>query len=136
MTRPAPLILGLALAAAATAATTAARAESHGNDLVHAREYRGSVYMMNQFHMTLYVHEGDGPNQSACAGDCAETWPPALLPQGSELGENYALFARPDGTFQIAYKGRPLYLYSGDTRVGQTNGDGIGGVWSIARPTD
>ena len=132
MARIAPLIAGLALS---TAATTAF-AESHGNDLVHAREYRGSVYMMNQAHMTLYVYGGDGQNQSACTGACAEMWPPALLPEGSELGENYALFRRDDGTMQIAYRGRPLYLYSGDARVGQTNGDGIGGIWSIARPTE
>ena len=132
MARVAPLIAGLALS---TAATTAL-AESHGNDLVHAREFRGSVYMMDQRHMTLYLYGGDGRNQSACTGDCAATWPPALLPEGSELGENYTLFRREDGTMQIAYKGRPLYLYSGDTRVGDTNGDGIGGLWSVARPTE
>ena len=132
MSRIATLFVSLTLSAAATTAM----AESHGNDLVHVREYRGSVYMMNQAHMTLYVHDGDGPNLSACTGECAEIWPPALLPEGSALGENYTLFRRDDGTMQIAYKGRPLYLYSGDTRVGQTNGDGIGGIWSIARPTE
>jgi len=132
MNRPGTLIASLALS---TAATTAI-ADSHGNDLVHSREFRGSVYMMNQNHMTLYVHGGDGPNQSACTGACAEIWPPALLPEGAELGENYALFRRDDGTMQIAYKGRPLYLYSGDTRVGDTNGDGIDGIWSISRPTE
>jgi len=126
------LIVSLSLS---TAATTAI-AESHGNDLVHSREFRGSVYMMNQTHMTLYVHDGDSPNRSTCTDECAEIWPPALLPEGSELGQNYALFRRNDGTMQIAYKGRPLYLYSGDTRVGDTNGDGIGGIWSVARPTE
>jgi predicted lipoprotein with Yx(FWY)xxD motif len=126
------LIVSLALITAATAAT----ADSHGNDLVHSREFRGSVYMMNQTHMTLYVHDGDSPSFSTCTGECAETWPPALLPEGSQLGENYTLFRRDDGTMQIAYKGRPLYLYSGDARVGETNGDGIGGIWSISRPTE
>jgi len=132
MTRTATLIVSLALSTAASSAI----ADSHGNDLVHSREFRGSVYMMNQTHMTLYIRDGDGLNSSACTGDCAETWPPALLPEGSELGENYALFRRADGSMQIAYKGRPLYLYSGDARVGDTNGDGIGGIWSIARPIE
>lgn len=132
MTLTKTLIVALALSGTATPAL----AESHGNDLVHAREFRGSVYMMNAAHMTLYMRAGDGPNRSDCSGGCAGIWPPALLPQGAELGENYALFRRDDGSMQIAYKGQPLYLYSGDTRVGDTNGDGIGGIWSIARPTE
>jgi predicted lipoprotein with Yx(FWY)xxD motif len=132
MNRTGTLIVSLALSTVATSAI----ADSHGNDLVHSREFRGSVYMMNQTHMTLYVRDGDSRSQSACTGECAEIWPPALLPEGSELGENYALFRRDDGTMQIAYKGRPLYLYSGDARVGETNGDGIGGIWAVSRPTE
>jgi len=123
-------LVGLALMFSAVSAG----AESHGNDLVHARQLNGSVFMMNQQHMTLYVHDLDGQSQSACDGACAETWPPALLPAGTAMPENYALFQRTDGTMQIAYKGRPLYLYSGDTRIGQTNGDGVGGVWQVSRP--
>lgn len=123
-------------AVAVALAATPAVAESHGNDLVHARSLNGSVFMMNQRHMTLYVNERDGENRSACYDACARTWPPALLPAGAELGENYALFARRDGTMQIAYKGRPLYRYSGDAAIGDTRGDGIGGVWRIARPFD
>lgn len=111
-------------------------AASHGNDLVHARKLNGSVFMMNQSHMTLYTYDRDAPSVSNCTGACAELWPPALLPAGSELGENYTLFARPDGSMQIAYKGRPLYLYSGDARIGDVNGDGIGGVWKVSRPID
>ena len=132
MIRTATLIAAFVMSTAATAAL----ADSHGNDLVHAREFRGSVYMMNQTHMTLYVHDADAQNQSACIGECAEVWPPALLPEGSELGENYALFPRDDGAMQIAYKGRPLYLYSGDSRIGHTNGDGVDSVWHVSRPVE
>ena len=114
----------------------AALADSHGNDLVHARALNGSVFMMNQSHMTLYTHDQDSASMSTCTGPCAEVWPPALLPADAELGENYTLFARDDGSMQIAYKGRPLYLYSGDRRIGDVNGDGINGVWNISRPFD
>lgn len=120
--------LGVSLGANSVAA------DQHGNALVHARELNGEVFMMNQYHMSLYTFDADQPDVSTCLDACAEIWPPAVLPEGSELGENYTLFTRADGTMQIAYKGHPLYLYSGDTKVGQTNGDGIDGTWCISRP--
>ena len=71
---------------------------------------------------------------SNCIGNCAATWPPVLLNADVKLGENYSLIARADGTMQAAFKGRPLYRYAGDANVGDINGDGIGGVWELARP--
>lgn len=124
----APLSVILALVA------TAGQAEQHGNDLVHARKLNGSVFMMNQAHMSLYTFAGDAAGLSNCYDSCAETWPPALLPAGSELGENYSLIARADGSMQIAYKDRPLYLFSGDKSIGDTNGDGVGDVWLLSKP--
>ena len=45
-----------------------------------------------------------------------------------------ALLKRTDGTYQVTYNGMPLYFYSGDTASEQTNGQGVGGNWSIAKP--
>ncbi len=120
--------------AIATLAPVAALANSHGNDLVHARKYKGQVYTMNAVHMSLYTYDKDGVGVSNCYDDCAVNWPPALLDAGTKLGENYTLIARNDGTWQIAYKGKPLYLYKGDKRIGDINGDGIGGVWKLSKP--
>jgi secreted repeat protein with Y-X4-D motif len=36
---------------------------------------------------------------------------------------------------QVEYNGHPLYNYSGDTAPGQTNGEGIGGMWFVATTT-
>ncbi len=30
---------------------------------------------------------------------------------------------------QVTYDGHPLYYYSGDTKAGLANGQGIGGIW-------
>ena len=111
-----------------------ALAESHGNDFVHSRAYKGQVYVMYQTHMALYTLNNDEIGKSNCYGSCAETWPPALLPAGTTLGEDYSLIERTDGTMQAAYMGKPLYLYIGDKKIGDTNGDGIGNVWVLARP--
>ena len=41
---------------------------------------------------------------------------------------------RSDGGTQITYNGHPLYLYSGDKKPGDTNGQGLntfGGLWYV-----
>jgi predicted lipoprotein with Yx(FWY)xxD motif len=39
---------------------------------------------------------------------------------------------RKDGAKQWAKDGKPLYFWMGDTEPGETNGDGVGGVWHVA----
>jgi len=110
------------------------QAESHGNAFVHSRTNNGQFYTMYQDHMSLYVYENDTAGNSSCYGECAENWPPALLPAGTVLGENYSLIQRDDGTFQAAYKDQPLYLSVLDNKIGDTNGDGVDNNWFLARP--
>jgi predicted lipoprotein with Yx(FWY)xxD motif len=90
---------------------------------------------------TLYVFTKDSAGKSACNGDCAATWPP-LTVEGAEKasagdGVNAAwlgTLTRDDGKTQVSYNGRPLYYYGGDTKAGDTNGQGKGGVWFVATP--
>ncbi|MGH9149067.1 MAG: hypothetical protein ACRD0F_01860, partial [Acidimicrobiales bacterium] len=35
---------------------------------------------------------------------------------------------------QVSYNGKPLYRYAGDSAPGQVTGDGIGGLWHVAKP--
>lgn len=109
-------------------------ADSHGNEFVHSRTSGGQVFIMYRNHMSLYTFENDSQNRSNCYGECAQAWPPALLDAGVVLGENYSLIPRDDGTMQAAFKGQPLYLSVLDKKIGETNGDGVGGVWYLARP--
>ena len=41
---------------------------------------------------------------------------------------------REDGSLQLTLDGWPLYRYAGDTAAGDTTGEGVGGVWFVARP--
>ncbi len=111
-----------------------ATADQHGNAYVHSRTNGGQVYIMYHNHMSLYTFDKDEIGKSNCYGGCARKWPPAILAADTPLGENYSLIRRKDGKMQAAFKGQPLYLWSGDKRVGQTSGDGIGDVWHLARP--
>ena len=45
---------------------------------------------------------------------------------------------RSDGTRQVTYNGHPLYLFAGDHKAGDTNGQGIntfGGTWHALTAT-
>lgn len=89
---------------------------------------------------TLYILTKDSPNASTCAGACATNWPPLTVPTGgtaaggSGVTGTLSTFARADGTTQVAHNGMPLYYFAGDTKAGDTNGQGSGGVWFVATP--
>jgi hypothetical protein len=42
---------------------------------------------------------------------------------------------RPDGKLQVTYAGKPLYLYSGDSKPGQANGQGVNQAWYAITPS-
>ena len=42
---------------------------------------------------------------------------------------SFGTIKRPEGTLQVSFDGMPLYTFAGDSRPGQANGQGIGGVW-------
>ena len=84
---------------------------------------------------TLYVFDKDTNGTIACTSPCTGTWPPLTVtgaqPSASMAG--LGTVHRPEGTTQVTYKSRPLYRYSGDTKAGDTNGDGVGGIWHAAK---
>ena len=85
---------------------------------------------------TLYEFARDvaGSGKSACVDGCATNWPPlAVAPNAAALGD-YTILLRSDNTRQWAYKGQPLYYFAKDTRPGEKLGDGVNGVWNVAKP--
>lgn len=82
--------------------------------------------------MTLYTFDKDSTNTSNCYDSCADSWPPYLASAGETM-DGLTAISRNDGTMQWAKDGAPLYFWIGDTAPGDTNGDGVGGVWHIAQ---
>ncbi len=86
---------------------------------------------------TLYVFTDDEAGLSTCLGSCLVNWPPVLASQAPPappvVAGDLDVIQRADGTMQLAYKGLPLYYYSGDTSPGDAKGDGRGGVWFVVR---
>lgn len=123
-------------AAAATTAATAASGASGGVKIGDTTKL-GKV-LTDDKGMTLYTFKNDTtPGKSSCNGGCATNWPPVMATSAPKVdgatGE-FTVITRDDGAKQVTYKGAPLYLYAADKAAGDTNGDGVGGVWSAAKP--
>ena len=90
--------------------------------------------------MTLYYFKPDTATTSACTGTCASNWPPLVSTSSGSptsataLPGTLSVVADANGQ-QVEYNGHLLYRYSGDTTPGQTNGEGIKGVWFVATTT-
>src|SRR5205823_697777 len=80
---------------------------------------------------------------SACTGACAAAWPPLRVTgqptvASGVTGSLVGTTSRSDGNPQVTYNGHPLYLYVGDQKAGDTNGQGVsafGGAWFTLSPT-
>jgi predicted lipoprotein with Yx(FWY)xxD motif len=95
-------------------------------------------YLVDDKGMTLYTFKNDTAGVSNCNGGCATAWPPltatAAPTAGTGVTGAFALIKRSDGTMQVTYNNMPLYYFSGDKAAGDTNGQGVGGVWAVAAP--
>jgi len=85
---------------------------------------------------SLYFFSRDvqGSGTSACYDQCAVNWPPLTVTPNAKPQGDYAIMVRNDNTRQWAYKGQPLYYFVKDTKPGEKLGDGVNGVWKLARP--
>ncbi len=84
--------------------------------------------------MTLYVFDRDAAGKSNCNGQCATLWLPLVAAADSKPSGDWTVITRSDGSKQWAYKGKPLYAWSKDTKPGDVTGDGVNNVWHLAAP--
>jgi len=95
----------------------------------------------------VYTSSADSGHQSVCQGACADaSWQPVLTtgrPQAGAGVDQHALgiIVRPDGSHQVTYNGKPLYLNFGDAYLGGVplynngmptiNGEGAVTQWGV-----
>jgi len=91
---------------------------------------------------TLYHTSADKMSLVQCTGSCAVRWPPLVISSRvrpiAGPGVTASLLGtvrRSDGRLQVTYRGRPLYRFSGDTKAGDVNGQGVGGTWYALTPS-
>lgn len=107
-----------------------------GNDLGVGTTSLGKIIVDGKG-MTAYYYQPDLPNSgvSTCTGGCLAHWPAITAASSTPvvLGIS-AKITVITGTNQIVVNGRPIYTFAGDQKAGDTNGQGIGGVWYVVSP--
>jgi predicted lipoprotein with Yx(FWY)xxD motif len=130
-------LLGACTGGGTGTATTGASAGAGGATVGTASSGLGT-FLTGPDGRTLYVLTKDSPNTSTCTSACADTWPPFALAAGQQpqagagVTGQLGTLTRSDGAIQATYGGRPLYFFKGDAKAGDTNGQGVGGVWFVA----
>jgi predicted lipoprotein with Yx(FWY)xxD motif len=129
--------LPLALAAvlgvgAAMAATSLARGSA---TVKLAQNGKYGAILVSSSGRTLYRYTPDKKGKSNCSGTCAQTWPALTVKKGTKPTASGGAKASMLGTIkrgkalQVTYGGYPLYWYSGDSKSGAVNGEGVDGTW-------
>jgi predicted lipoprotein with Yx(FWY)xxD motif len=98
--------------------------------------------LVNSKGRTLYLFKRDSGTMSECTGACAVNWPPLRVVGKPTLGSGAraslaSTSTRAAGVRQVTYNGHPLYLFKGDRKPGDTNGEGLnafGGSWFAVSP--
>lgn len=127
-----------------TTSTSTAAVAGTTTELTAATNQNLGTIVTDQSGFTLYRFEKDttDPPASNCNGQCAETWPPALVGPSGLSGVNLdgvsssvaGVVTRSDGTKQLTIAGHPVYRYAGDKAPGQTNGQDVGSTWFAITP--
>jgi predicted lipoprotein with Yx(FWY)xxD motif len=129
------------VAVAAASARAAPAAKSGGAATVTVRKTKLGRIITDGSGRTMYLFEKDKGTHSACSGACAKAWPPLMTkgrPKATGGAEAKLLGTtkRSNGT-QVTYAGHPIYGFMGDTKAGQTNGEGsraFGAGWYVLAP--
>jgi predicted lipoprotein with Yx(FWY)xxD motif len=89
---------------------------------------------------TLYTFDKDTtPGKSACTDEqCAKAWPAMAAPADAQAFGEWSVITRDDGSKQWALKGKPLYSFVKDQKIGDNTGDAMAQVWHMAllRPAE
>jgi len=92
---------------------------------------------------TLDLFKQDTGTTSTCTGACAVAWPPLTASGTPSAGSganasSLGTTTRSDNSRQVTYNGHPLYLFSQDSKPGDTNGQGVtafGASWFAVTPS-
>lgn len=126
-------VAGVGIAMAATTRSSSATVKG-----VSTSKY-GTV-LVDSSGMTLYRYTPDSKGVNTCTrvAVCNKFWPRLLVKSAAKptvgSGASSTLvgtITQPKGLTQVSYGGFPLYLFAGDKKAGDVNGEGIEGKWYV-----
>ena len=127
------LVGSITLVACQPSAGGASSPSSAGSVTVGSASSTLGTFLTGPNGKTLYTHAGDSMNTSTCTGGCLTAWPALTVASGqhptagSGVTGTLGTFSRSDGGVQVTYNGLPLYYWQGDTKAGDTTGQGVNG---------
>ena len=155
---PAPVKLGVPVAAGLLAAACSAGGTSYGSGsapassgtsggsttgvVIETHSGSGGTFLTDGSGRAVYLWVKDGMNKSVCTGACAGAWPPVMAKgkvtaSGGAKASDLGTISRPGGGKQVTYDGHALYYFAGDSGSGQTSGQGsssFGAKWWLVAP--
>jgi predicted lipoprotein with Yx(FWY)xxD motif len=129
----------IAVAVAAIAIASSSSSSSTGTTVKLRSTSLGKIVVDSKGH-TLYLFEKDRNGKSACAGACAQNWPPLTVKGTPKAGSGLkasrlGTTRRGDGRRQVTYGGHPLYTFVVDAgKPGSVKGEGVeafGAEWYV-----
>ena len=126
-------LIAAALATTLSAGTAFAAAHAPKASIHTITIESGKIYTDSKG-MSLYTFDKDSKGVSNCNDGCAVKWPPLMAPAKAEGAGQFSVITRADGSKQWAVNGMPLYTWIKDKKPGDVTGDGVKGVWHIAKP--
>jgi predicted lipoprotein with Yx(FWY)xxD motif len=124
-----------ASASASESAAVSASASSGSAGEIEAEDSDLGTILVDAEGNTIYFFDKDEEGESACTGDCLANWPPVPAegtPEaGSGVSATLGTFTRDDGSTQLTVNEYPAYYFAGDSAAGDTNGQGVGGLWFV-----
>jgi predicted lipoprotein with Yx(FWY)xxD motif len=136
---PARRLLAAAVACSALAAPAGVMAANRASTPVKTYTHAtfGKILLDKGSH-AIYWWNREKDRKVHCTGSCATAWPPVLVPKGATFAKHVAgvmgtfgVVMRADGSHQLTFNGRPLYIYQGDA-ARQVKCNGVDG-WFVVR---
>ena len=140
--RPRPLSIAIlaivAVLAAAGLVSSLATARTTKRVVKEANSRSLGTVLTANNGLTLYTLSAEKHGNFICKGSCLADWHPLIVAAGVKPTGPVSLgtVKRPDGRRQVTFNGRPLYTFDGDSKRGDTKGEGIKdvGTWHAASP--
>ncbi|HKT43684.1 MAG TPA: hypothetical protein VJQ85_02715 [Gaiellaceae bacterium] len=125
-------------AGGALAATSAMHSSAATVKAVKSAKFGTVLVAANGRTLYRYTIDSKGVNRCTSNATCAKYWPQLLVKAGVKPTAGAGLSASllgsikaKNGMRQITYAGFPLYMFAGDSKAGQVNGQGFEKQWYV-----
>ena len=137
-----PLVAFAVAGCGSSNSSASAAPSAHGSATVDVANSGLGKILVDSQGRTLYLFKKDAGTKSTCFGACATKWPPVRVTSKPTVSNGLTASKagttkRSDGKPEVTYNGHPLYLFVGDQKPGDTNGQGVnafGGSWFAVSP--